>query len=144
MFYVHTISDAQQAPRPASPLQEARVLIYRPSYADIFSLDKTRLSLPSLTREVSRPTRSDIASLMAETFDFFLSAERYHQLEQTLSTQGTQLSYYLAALGQEERMPRGISLSLVSIRNCLYPADSDDYRCLMKNFVSRSSSSNLC
>lgn len=144
MFYTHTLSDRQQAPRPASPLQEARVIIYRSSYADIFSLDSRRLSLPSKTKEVSAPTRSDIALLMAETFDFLLPTERYHQLDQTLSTQGTQLTYYLAALGQEERMPRGVSLSLVSICNHLYPADSDDYRCLMKNFASRSNSLNRC
>ncbi len=144
MFYAHTLSDAQQAPRPASPLQEARVIIYRPSYADIFSLDSRRLSLPSKTQEVSVPTRSDIASLMAETFDFLLPAERFHQLDQTLSTQGTQLTYYLAALGQEERMPRGVSLPLMSIRNHLYHADSDDYRCLIKNFASRSNPLNRC
>ena len=140
MFHAYTLSDAQQAPRPASPLQEARVIIYRPSHGDIFSLDRTRLSLPSLIREVSAPTRGDVASLMSTSYAFPLASNRYHELERTVSDDGLPLTYFLAALGSHEQIPGGISLSLASIRNGLYVAAPEDLRCLRQNF----SSANLC
>ncbi len=140
MSHAYTLSDAQLAPRPASPLQEARVIIYRPSHGDIFSLDKTRLSLPSLTREVFAPTRKDIASLMSTSYAFHLASVLYHELERTISDDGLPLTYFLAALGSHEEMPRGVSLSLASICNGLYLAAPEDLRCLRQNF----SSANLC
>ncbi len=140
-MFSYELSDAIRAPRPASPQQEARLIIYQPSLGHIFSLDSRRLSLPSLTREVSAPTRSDIALLMSETYHFSLPAERYHVLENAVSNLGTPLTYYLAALGQDEEMPGGASIPLISIRHKLYVASSEDFRCLQKLFFAPA---NLC
>ncbi len=134
MFHTHTLSDALQSPRPASPRQEARLIIYQPSLDHIFSLDSRRLSLPALTREVSAPTRSDIAALMSETYHFDLPVDRYRELERTVSDRGVPLTYYLAALGQHEEMPGGASIPISSIRYKLYHATPEDFRCLQKYF----------
>jgi len=140
-MFSYELSDAIRVPRPASPKQEARLIIYQPSLGHIFSLDSRRLSLPALTREVSLPTRSDIASLMTETYHFSLPVDRYRELERTVSDLGVPLTYYLAALGAHEEMPGGASIPLTSIRHKLYVASSEDFRCLQKHFPSIT---NLC
>lgn len=133
MIQTYDLSDAERSPRPASPQQQARLIVYQPSLGHIFSLDSRRLSLPSLTREVTPPTRGDIASLMSETYHFSLPVDRYRELERTISVLGEPLTYYLAALGAHEEMPGGASIPLTSIRHKLYAAAPEDFHCLQKH-----------
>lgn len=140
MTFAYTLSDVQRTPRPASPLQEARIVLFSPALAEVYSLDRQRLTLPCFTQEVTTPSTNAVAHFMAEQFGFSLPPERYqlfHSLDSFLS--GNHVSYFLGSLSPEERFPhRHAGVSVYAVQRQAISASLEDRECL-KKLLNRSS-----
>ncbi|MBI2103354.1 hypothetical protein HYT55_05920 [Candidatus Woesearchaeota archaeon] len=142
MTFIYTLEDAARAPRPRSPLHEARIVLFSPSRAEVYSLDRQRLSFPNFTQEVTAPSTNAVARFMAEQFGFSLPPERYqlyHSLDSLSS--GNQVSYFLGSLSSREHFPhRQTGVSIYAVQHQAVSASFEDRVCLQKLI----SGSSLC